>query len=211
MICGAFLNHVRNINRYAMTHINDDGLKNSISKWTACFPASTYEFLRKESEILQTICRDVLTPEEMNWLRTASCPPVSILQLLSVLFQRAGLDSMKETTFEQMLNLADISVGSCQRISSSPIPLMYTRHLSRFLLLWLTFLPFALWDFEVWVTIPTMTVVSFLLLGIENIAVQIEEPFRVLPLMQLAQSCRDSVFMMKAERKVIDQIAARAC
>ena len=45
-----------------------------------------------------------------------------------------------------------------------------------------SFLPFSLWDAAHWVTIPASGVIAFLLLGIEEIGVQIEEPFGILPL-----------------------------
>lgn len=48
--------------------------------------------------------------------------------------------------------------------------------------MWLSFLPFSLWDACHWVTIPASGVIAFLLLGIEEIGVQIEEPFGILPL-----------------------------
>jgi hypothetical protein len=56
------------------------------------------------------------------------------------------------------------------------------RHTSRFLVMWLAFLPFSLWDACHWVTIPAAGIIAFLLLGIEEIGVQIEEPFGILPL-----------------------------
>ena len=37
-------------------------------------------------------------------------------------------------------------MGACERILRTPIPLSYTRHTARFLMLYLTFLPFALWE-----------------------------------------------------------------
>ena len=64
------------------------------------------------------------------------------------------------------------------------------RHTSRFLVMWLAFLPFSLWDACHWVTIPASGIIAFLLLGIEEIGVQIEEPFGILPLgegMQILQ------------------------
>jgi hypothetical protein len=36
--------------------------------------------------------------------------------------------------------------GGCERILRTPVPLSYSRHNSRFLIIWLTLLPFTLWD-----------------------------------------------------------------
>lgn len=48
-----------------------------------------------------------------------------------------------------------------------------TRHTARFLVLWLWVLPLSLWDRLGWGVIPTTAVVSYLLLGIDEIAIQL--------------------------------------
>ena len=76
--------------------------------------------------------------------------------------------------------------GACERIFKSPIPLVYTRHTSRFVGVWLGFLPLAIWGVDSsWnhlATIPSSALIVFFLLGIEELGLQIEEPFGILPL-----------------------------
>ena len=55
---------------------------------------------------------------------------------------------------------------------SSRLAAGYTRHTSRFLLMWLLALPFALWPQCSWASVPYTTGIAFLLLGIEDIGVQ---------------------------------------
>ena len=55
-------------------------------------------------------------------------------------------------------------------------------HTSRFLVIWLSFLPLALFPAWGWSTVPVTTMIAFLLLGIEEISVRLEEPFAILPL-----------------------------
>lgn len=59
---------------------------------------------------------------------------------------------------------------------------MCYRHTSRFLTLYVTFVPFTLWGSCGWGSVPISVTIAFLLLGIEEIGVQIEEPFGILPL-----------------------------
>eukprot|EP00959_Pyramimonas_sp_CCMP1952_P374788 7849113-Pyramimonas_sp.AAC.1 len=47
---------------------------------------------------------------------------------------------------------------------------------------WLLLLPLALWDKCGWLSIPAEVFVALALLGIEDIGVQIEEPFSILSL-----------------------------
>jgi putative membrane protein len=56
-------------------------------------------------------------------------------------------------------------VGACERIIRTPIPLAYTRHTSRFMVIWLTALPLGLYETCSWGTIPLAVVIAFLLLG----------------------------------------------
>lgn len=55
------------------------------------------------------------------------------------------------------------------------VPLL-CRHSARFLFVWISVLPFALYPAFGWGCIPVSVVMSALLLGIDEIGVQIEEP-----------------------------------
>ena len=50
------------------------------------------------------------------------------------------------------------------------------RHTLRFMVTWLVFLPWALWEDCQWLTIPITGIITFLLLGIENIGIQVWSP-----------------------------------
>ena len=58
---------------------------------------------------------------------------------------------------------------------------------ARFLTIFLTLLPLALWgqlgaSWNHWATIPAEFIIAFFLFGIEEVGIQIEEPFSILPL-----------------------------
>jgi len=77
--------------------------------------------------------------------------------------------------------------GACERIFKSPIPLVYTRHTARFLTVFCTLLPFGLWgpmdgSWNHWLTIPIAYGIAFFLFGVEEMGIQIEEPFSILPI-----------------------------
>lgn len=54
-----------------------------------------------------------------------------------------------------------------------PVPRLPCSHTSRFIIVYLTFLPFALWGYLGWLLLPVSVVLTFLLLGIENIGIQV--------------------------------------
>merc|ERR1712039_147021 len=76
-------------------------------------------------------------------------------------------------------------MGACENIFATPIPVGYTKHTTRFLFLWLLFLPFALQGQLGVGVVFAQQLLSFCLLGIEDIGVQIEQPFDVLPLKKI--------------------------
>lgn len=68
-----------------------------------------------------------------------------------------------------------------------------TRHTARFLVLWLFLLPLALWAKMGWGVVPATLVISWLLFGIDEIAIQMEEPFGILPLELLCDGLQRNV------------------
>jgi putative membrane protein len=73
-------------------------------------------------------------------------------------------------------NLVD-TLGACERILRTPMPLAYAIHLKQLLLLYCLLLPFQVVDELRWWTAPAVALVSFTLFGIEAIGVEIENPF----------------------------------
>lgn len=79
----------------------------------------------------------------------------------------------------------------CEQLLQTPIPLAYTRSLLRFLWLWLTLLPLSLvrafadfgrgtwWQGQPLFVVPVVACfIAILFLSLDDIAVQLEEPFR---------------------------------
>jgi len=67
--------------------------------------------------------------------------------------------------------------SGCERIVNTPIPRPYSIHLKHLLLLYCFALPFQFIQPLDWFTIPTVGIISFALLGIEDIGEEIENPF----------------------------------
>lgn len=103
-----------------------------------------------------------------------------------------SLTDQERVGLEDELGDVASNLGQCERILRQPIPLGYERSTVRFLWMWLLLLPFALvptfadmgWPQETWssLVIGTVTFLSVVFLCVEDIAVQIEQPFGILPL-----------------------------
>lgn len=70
------------------------------------------------------------------------------------------------------------TVGRCERLIQTPVPLSYARHTARFVSIWTLTLPFALVGSCGWLTVPFVAFVTWALFGILEIGDIIEDPFR---------------------------------
>ena len=70
------------------------------------------------------------------------------------------------------------TVGQCERIHQTAVPLNYARHSLRSLTLWLITLPFALVKDLGLLTGPVVGVMAWLLFGVYQIGHSIEDPFQ---------------------------------
>lgn len=130
-----------------------------------------------------------------------------------------SLDFQESTLIEEQLSDLQMSLGTCEKLLRTPIPLGYTRYSVRFLWAWLYLLPFALVDtfykfgLDTWwedkpqpVLAFATLFICFIFVSIEDIAVQIEEPFSILPL-ELHQKWleRDVTQMITMNRAMDEQ------
>lgn len=70
------------------------------------------------------------------------------------------------------------SIGSCERIHQTAVPLNYARHSLRALSIWLFTLPFCLVGSLELLTAPAIFLVSWLMFGVYEIGYSIEDPFQ---------------------------------
>lgn len=88
-------------------------------------------------------------------------------------------------------------VGACERIKHTPIPYSYMMYVKKFIFIYMMTLPFGFVAQSGYMTIAIVVLVSFVLLSVELIAEEIEDPFgrdiNDLPLDELASKIRDNV------------------
>ncbi len=68
-------------------------------------------------------------------------------------------------------------LGGCERIKSTPIPYSYTMYIKQFIFIYVITLPFAFVTTSGYITVPIVMLVTFVLLSVELIAEEIEDPF----------------------------------
>ncbi|KAL4853499.1 hypothetical protein ACK3TF_005521 [Chlorella vulgaris] len=179
----------------------------STGRWLVAFSRSLKAQLTEDSDVGAEL-QGVLTPTEMALLLAANHRPMFVLAVLTELAEAAPLRDSQRNRIDENFTFLEDQLGKCERLLRTPIPLSYTRHTSRFMVIWLSCLPLGLWSACRWGTVPLTIVISFLLLGIEEIGVAIEEPFGILPLEEL---CRELEFSLSdiLEQAVSSKTAAK--
>ena len=81
------------------------------------------------------------------------------------------------TTLDQNVQLLIDYLGGCERIHKTPIPYAYMVHVRRALIMYCGSLPFSLVKDFGWETVPAVVLLTYVFLGIEEIGVEIEDPF----------------------------------
>ncbi|KAI8467194.1 MAG: Bestrophin, RFP-TM, chloride channel-domain-containing protein [Monoraphidium minutum] len=180
---GLVLNRSRDLARQGLTHIGQEQqeLRAMLCRWVAAFSRALMCHLRRDRDAREELGA-VLLPEEVEQVLLATHRPNFVLQVLSEIVRAGGVRAPVLMRMEDNLTNYEDCLGGCERILKTPIPLSYTRHTSRSLMIWLTLLPFALVGSCGLATIPICAITAFLLLGVEEIGVSIEEPFSILPL-----------------------------
>ena len=88
-------------------------------------------------------------------------------------------------------------LGGCERIKSTPIPYSYTMYIKQFIFIYIITLPFAFVTTSGYITVPIVMLVTFVLLSVELIAEEIEDPFgrdiNDLPTDELSEKIKDNV------------------
>lgn len=68
-------------------------------------------------------------------------------------------------------------IGACERIKNTPIPYSYSMFIKKFIFIYIVTLPFGFVTTFEYFTIITVLLISFILLSVELIAEEIEDPF----------------------------------
>eukprot|EP00887_Chlorella_sp_A99_P008254 scaffold12.g8254.t1 len=212
-----------------------------VARWVVAYSRALKAQVTEDSD-LEAELREVLSQQELQLLldahhrRAPALPgrPSFALSVLSELLAMAPLRESNRSRIDQNLTFFEDAVGTCERILRTPIPLSYTRHTSRFMVIWLTLLPLGLVSTCGLGTIPLAVIIAFVLLGIEEIGVQasggpralspscvaaraagallpaIEEPFGILPLEDLCAELEGDLFAMLDEAPAAKKTAAAA-
>jgi putative membrane protein len=146
---------------------------------TAAFAHVARRSLRGE-RTLPEIAR-LLGDDEAQRIAAAQHMPTHVSQLIADLLRQAreqhALDAFAFLQIDRDRATLIDHIGGCERIQSAPLPLLYSIHIRRFIFLYLVTLPFALLNTVEWLTPVIMFLVAYPILSLDQIGVELENPF----------------------------------
>lgn len=181
---GGIVNTVRNLARNIWVTVLEKDSQDRAGKietlqLLVAFAVATKLHLRQEppDQDLQAL----LSAARYQRLQSMNHPPLQIAFWLQDYLQqqhyRECLHRYQLASLQTLVNTLVDYLGGCERILKTPMPLAYAIHLKQLLLIYCFTLPFQFVSELEWWTAPLVALISFTLLGIEAIGIEIENPF----------------------------------
>lgn len=180
---GAIVNESRNLARSSAALIlpHAPELHARLVRWATRFPWATMRRLRHKPGMGDDLTG--LDPAEVERTISAQHVPLAVALRMSECIaeaRRAGIiTDIQQMALDQNVQQLIDYVGACERIHKTPLPFAYVVHLRRSVIFYCFTLPFALLDPFGWSTILDTFLVAYIFFGIEEIGVEIEDPFGV--------------------------------
>ncbi len=176
---GGIVNETRNLVRAAQSTVPEAALRKRLAAWTAAFPWAVKRVLRDEGDLGPAT--GALPSAEVKEALSAGHPALAVARRMSSMIAEARARGHVGEVWQAALDanvqqLVDY-LGACERIHKTPMPFAYMVHLRRAVLLYCFSLPFVLVDGFGWATPAAVFFTAFVFFGIEEIGVEIEDPF----------------------------------
>lgn len=190
---GAIVNTCRNLARSAVVHLHDTPERlDKVMRLVRAFPPAATHLLRNT----QWSAPELFSAADSTRHLARSHPPLAICTALSEELKEAHrarqLSDIVFTALDADCHQLVDCIGACERIHKTPVPFAYVVHLRRALVIYCATLPLALIGTFGWWNLLIVYLVSYILFGIEEIGVEIEDPFgddeNDLPLEQISET-----------------------
>lgn len=195
---GMNINHTRDLVRMASCYYEREGVQEKVIKQDLDRVAlCTWSFVRsmkrhlspewEDEEPFVKELREKLPAEQAQKIIDAAHRPNRALQDLTYSVRVLPMDPLLKVEMNRAITIFEDTLGGTERLLSSPVPLFYSRLTARFAIIWLLTFPFGMYEAfaNTWNhigLIPSTGVMASALLGIDEIATQLEEPFTILPM-----------------------------
>jgi ion channel-forming bestrophin family protein len=177
---GGIINQSRNLAIQSLAHgPPDPEWRRRIVSWTAAFAHIARRSLRGERSLPELV--PLLGSEAARRLEVADHMPsaaaLAIGKLLREAFETDGMGEMSLHRAEQERARLIDHVGGCERILKTPLPVAYSIEIRQFIFVFLVALPFGILQKADWLTPLVTALVAFPILALDEIGVELQNPF----------------------------------
>ncbi len=201
---GAVVNYTRNFTVATLSYLDPNhpdtpAIQQRLIKLIAAYPALMKQRLRDEKNLDEVA--HLITAEDKAVLTNSTHLPLNLEMLIAHTLLQA---QQKQLFSAEQLRIWDTSLvelmnalGACERIKNTPLPIAYVLHLKRFLYIFCLSLPFPLVSSFGWWSVLIVMLFGYAFIGIEEIGVEIEDPFGTdpndLPLDKICQGVQSTL------------------
>ncbi|AFZ23420.1 putative membrane protein [Cylindrospermum stagnale PCC 7417] len=181
---GSIVNNVRNLARQIWISIDEITPEDREQKILAlrllvAFAVTTKLHLRGEN--INKELEELMPSSKYHKLKGMNFSPLEVAfwigDYLQQQYNRSRINIHQLTAMQELLNNLVDNLGACERILKTPLPVAYGILLKQLLLLYCFLLPFQIVENLNWWTGLAVALVGFTLFGIEEIGLEIENPF----------------------------------
>jgi putative membrane protein len=181
---GILVVNIRNLARFIRLSIPEGNAKDrekkiAVFKLLIAFFIATKLQVRKEkpNEEIKKLLNEPQAIEIDSAKRMSLQISLWIGEYLQEQFKLGKIDIFQRIEMNNLLNKMIEALTSCERISTTPVPIAYRIYLKRLILIYCLALPFNLIEKMQWCAIPIVAIISFILLGLEQVGKELENPF----------------------------------
>jgi putative membrane protein len=164
---------------YLARHPDSAVVQQRLINLLTAFPVLTKHRLR-QTQGWEEVKR-LLSPQDQESIANAQHPPLATLSRITAILGQSAAQGLLTEQRLIMLNAGLVELtrclGGCERIRNTPLPIAYVLHLKRFLSLFCLTISLPFVAVMGWWSVLATALVSYGFIGIEEIGVEIEDPF----------------------------------
>lgn len=190
---GQFVINSRSLSLEMAIFIHDQTIQQKILRLVAVY-VHLHRGKLQEADITQDACHWI-TPSELDAFLKHNSPPCAVLNKindeLKALFQKRKISDVGIRELSNRIGKLAAAQGGNERLSSTPLPFIYSLLIQRTAYLYCLLLPLALIDAAGWFAPLFSGVVAYIFLGLSAVTNELEHPFgqhpNALPLKSLCR------------------------
>lgn len=177
---GNIINASRDLARASSVYLaNDPARRDAVIRWTIAYAHAALGTFRG-SVTLGPVGETFSAETRRSVLESRSIPLAVAARIAGELAAARDDGVISDVVLAHLdLDVRQLtdSLGACERIKKTPMPFAYVVHLRRALILYCFTLPFGLVKEYGWGTVLDTLLISYVFFGVEEIGVEIENPF----------------------------------